>query len=204
VDFTGNGAWSNLNNCSGCNIGGSGNRTLDMSGSNNSTLTINNVTANNVALNQNDYTLGSLTWVNKASTNGDSNFNVRYTFTLNFGDPNLPPDSQQFNLTITQPTNPPGDNVFHLDDALLASLGFTSGGITVSDIHFRLGAGSDGTYNGSTWMNEEGDTSTLLITADIAAAVPEPSTWAMMILGFAGVGFMAYRRRSHGPTFRVA
>jgi hypothetical protein len=28
------------------------------------------------------------------------------------------------------------------------------------------------------------------------SAVPEPSTWAMMILGFAGVGFMAYRRRS--------
>ena len=26
------------------------------------------------------------------------------------------------------------------------------------------------------------------------ATVPEPSTWAMMILGFAGVGFMAYRR----------
>ena len=26
-------------------------------------------------------------------------------------------------------------------------------------------------------------------------AVPEPSTWAMMILGFAGVGFMAYRQR---------
>jgi hypothetical protein len=26
--------------------------------------------------------------------------------------------------------------------------------------------------------------------------VPEPSTWAMMILGFFGVGFMAYRRRS--------
>ena len=28
------------------------------------------------------------------------------------------------------------------------------------------------------------------------AAVPEPSTWAMMILGFAGVGFVAYRRRN--------
>jgi hypothetical protein len=25
-------------------------------------------------------------------------------------------------------------------------------------------------------------------------AVPEPSTWAMMILGLAGIGFMAYRR----------
>jgi PEP-CTERM motif len=28
------------------------------------------------------------------------------------------------------------------------------------------------------------------------SAVPEPSTWAMMILGFAGVGFMAYRRKA--------
>jgi PEP-CTERM motif len=24
---------------------------------------------------------------------------------------------------------------------------------------------------------------------------PEPSTWAMLLLGFAGVGFIAYRRR---------
>jgi hypothetical protein len=30
----------------------------------------------------------------------------------------------------------------------------------------------------------------------VNAAVPEPSTWAMMLLGFAGVGFMAYRRKS--------
>jgi hypothetical protein len=28
----------------------------------------------------------------------------------------------------------------------------------------------------------------------VASAVPEPSTWAMMILGFAGIGFMSYRR----------
>lgn len=32
-------------------------------------------------------------------------------------------------------------------------------------------------------------------TTEILAPVPEPSTWAMMILGFAGVGFMTYRRR---------
>ena len=30
----------------------------------------------------------------------------------------------------------------------------------------------------------------------LAAAAPEPSTWAMMILGFCGVGFMAYRRKN--------
>jgi hypothetical protein len=32
--------------------------------------------------------------------------------------------------------------------------------------------------------------------------VPEPSTWAMMILGFFGVGFMAYRRRGQA-TLRL-
>ena len=35
------------------------------------------------------------------------------------------------------------------------------------------------------------------------AAVPEPATWAMMLLGFAGVGFMAYRRRSGNRAMRL-
>ena len=34
--------------------------------------------------------------------------------------------------------------------------------------------------------------------ASVTPAVPEPSTWAMMILGFAGVGLMAYRRKKQG------
>jgi hypothetical protein len=38
----------------------------------------------------------------------------------------------------------------------------------------------------------------------VASSVPEPSTWAMMILGFFGVGFMAYRRKLSGPAFSVA
>jgi hypothetical protein len=33
-------------------------------------------------------------------------------------------------------------------------------------------------------------------TMTAITAVPEPSTWAMMILGFAGIGFIAYRRKS--------
>jgi PEP-CTERM motif len=35
------------------------------------------------------------------------------------------------------------------------------------------------------------------------STVPEPSTWAMMVLGFFGVGFMAYRRNNNG-AFRIA
>jgi outer membrane lipase/esterase len=39
---------------------------------------------------------------------------------------------------------------------------------------------------------------------DQVTGVPEPSTWAMMILGFCGVGFMAYRRKQNGAALRVA
>jgi hypothetical protein len=35
----------------------------------------------------------------------------------------------------------------------------------------------------------------IALTAAVAAAIPEPSTWAMMILGFCGIGAMTYRRR---------
>jgi hypothetical protein len=37
----------------------------------------------------------------------------------------------------------------------------------------------------------------------IAPGVPEPSTWAMMVLGFMGVGFLAYRRKNTS-AFRFA
>jgi hypothetical protein len=207
VTFTGNGGFSNLQNCGGgspgCSITQSGNL-LDMSGSNNSTLlAVDKSGSFTVPANRNDYTIGEIVWTNNASRNTDQNFNVTYTFALNFTSPSNSGDLQTFSLTITQPTNPPGDNVFNISNATLALLGpFTLAGVTVSDIKFH--EEGDGSYNGTNWSNPEGGISHLYITADFTAAVPEPSTWAMMILGFTGVGFMAYRRRNNGPAFRVA
>jgi hypothetical protein len=52
-----------------------------------------------------------------------------------------------------------------------------------------------------TLVGTNGDADYLTISA--VSAVPEPSTWAMMLLGFAGLGFMAYRRKSK-PTLMAA
>jgi PEP-CTERM motif len=45
-------------------------------------------------------------------------------------------------------------------------------------------------------------TSPFGIEVGVASAVPEAGTWAMMMLGFAGIGLMAYRRR--GPALTAA
>jgi hypothetical protein len=62
------------------------------------------------------------------------------------------------------------------------TLGLSTGGLTYN----LYGVNNSGIGNGTIMVGEA--------TPQAVAAVPEPATWAMMILGFAGVGFMAYRR----------
>jgi hypothetical protein len=63
---------------------------------------------------------------------------------------------------------------------------FTAGGVYDLVVGFNDGTGSD--YDD------------VVVGFKIPSAVPEPSTWAMMILGFFGVGFMAYRRRNQNAA----
>ena len=47
------------------------------------------------------------------------------------------------------------------------------------------------TFEGLGPSDQQGD---LLGTVTVSTAVPEPSTWAMMLLGFVGLGFAGYRK----------
>jgi hypothetical protein len=51
-------------------------------------------------------------------------------------------------------------------------------------------------------MLDSTDSGTLIRGVAFApvAAVPEPSTWAIMLLGFCALGFMTYRRKSAMPA----
>jgi hypothetical protein len=105
------------------------------------------------------------------------------------------------------------------------------GGITVDDNGHAIAlAGSNGNWNGSptgaTWGQLTGSfiadgTSTTIniagvpgfsfmiglddvsVTGPAIGTVPEASTWTMLLLGFAGIGSVAYRRKS-SSAFRVA
>jgi hypothetical protein len=91
---------------------------------------------------------------------------------------------------------------------------FNQGNSIQNDLAFYFGSPSVAGYcavpggSGSYGACEDGFlpfTATTANSLTIAvAAVPEPSTWAMMILGFAGVGFMGYRRKSKPALMSAA
>jgi hypothetical protein len=83
----------------------------------------------------------------------------------------------------------------HFTDSAQYFLLKTGGGVNVAYFYNSSGLALDLTY--TQFPGNVGGRG-LSHTADFAGAVPEPSTWAMMILGFFGVGFMAYRRKSQG------
>jgi hypothetical protein len=103
------------------------------------------------------------------------------------------------------------------DELQLIFAGNTAGPVTGFPIAinqngtYTLGAGvsadlQDSFFqrNGET-LNLSAQTVTVSDSSQVAA-VPEPSTWAMMLSGFAGLGFLSYRRtrRQGGLNFRFA
>jgi uncharacterized membrane protein len=88
ISFTSSGAFSDITNCTGfsggagnaCSIGsgaGGTNNVLDLSGSNNGTLTANNLSFSG-STPLNDVTIGSLTWADRNASGFDPNFGVTY------------------------------------------------------------------------------------------------------------------------------
>jgi hypothetical protein len=75
---------------------------------------------------------------------------------------------------------------------------------------FNLGQPSNGLTNVSlifdeTMSSNQGFGFTYAVaTTSIAGGVPEPSIWALMLIGFAGLGFISYRRTRRAPKALVA
>jgi len=67
------------------------------------------------------------------------------------------------------------------DNDALNSFSFNTTGLSLGLTSFSLGSPNEGHE-------------VTLVSTTFASAIPEASTWAMMILGFLGLGFLAYRR----------
>jgi PEP-CTERM motif len=82
----------------------------------------------------------------------------------------------------------------------------TTSGVGFNDEVASLGFLSSGLYTltflGLPTNHSTSDETAFIDNVSVTAAVPEPSTWAMLILGFLGTGFMAYRRKN--TVLRIA
>jgi hypothetical protein len=121
----------------------------------------------------------------------------------------LVPGSNDVAPGFVPPTSPNPNNGYTYDNT------FDGTSFTGNGVLFAFGVGNYGEFYDapgvflSTYYPDgpanaalfnPGDAGTLVITA----GVPEPSTWAMMILGFVGLGFMAYRKKPSGSALRLA
>jgi hypothetical protein len=90
-----------------------------------------------------------------------------------------------------------------------SSFNIFHGGATPTDMNWFFSTGNFTAISNSTTLTfTETDTSPccnggIALDNVSVTAVPEPATWGMMILGFMGVGFMAYRRKRN-YSFRLA
>jgi hypothetical protein len=122
------------------------------------------------------------------------------------------PQGNIFDLQVvfSSPGGGSGSFVANLTGSISKSIasGRTAGTITVD-----FGAGMPISYDGGSFTltvddlvinapSTSGELTGEISNIVVAAAVPEPSTWAMMLLGFAGIGFMSYRRKNN-VVFRI-
>jgi PEP-CTERM motif len=163
------------------------------------------------------FTVGSLYYFNGTTAQGTTPSSVDLSLTMNFTTPNLGnvPSTFTFNLVSTPNTGTAQQNADYV--YFPSSFSAESFVIGTTTYHVELlGFGNvvgDGFLSSDTTQLhvEEGLNATADLFAEVTSqtptgvgAVPEPSTWAMMILGFCGLGFMACRRKQNGPALRLA
>jgi hypothetical protein len=124
----------------------------------------------------------------------------------------------QTNLTVFAQFTPQLSDTSGIGAAMTAAIYYDGALLSAADLNHDgtnnsgysptpIGTGTFGILAGQTidFILDPNSTFSFDSTLAIATvtAVPEPSTWAMMILGFMGVGFMAYRRKNR-HSFRFA
>jgi len=150
---------------------------------------------------------GSGTWDSFASNTAFSGANKSWSFSFEIDNPTSNPSSSildfhySLNGSLTS-LSATSIQYFSAAQGGMFNLTLSSGDV----ISFFNKLGTPATDIGSSGHLVTGQWAVDLLSSDsqgadingvgVVTAVPEPSTWAMMILGFGALGFFAYRRRT--------
>ena len=139
---------------------------------------------------------------NSVDLNGDSPGTITQTFSV---------DPGTYTVGFYLSGNPDGNPSIKQLDASVQSLsgGTFSYTATINSNHnlnyefhsFDFTTATGGSFNLIFSSDIAGAYGPVIGDVTVSSAVPEPSTWAMMVIGFLGVGFIAYRRKHTGLSF---
>jgi len=160
------------------------------------------------------FKVGTLTYFNGTTGVGTSPDSIDFNLATNFTNPALGLVQTIFSLGLVITPNggvdPDADADFvNLPSTFTPTIFNISGtNYTVKLVGFENVVGDGFLASSGTQLHvREGLTATADLFAEVTSdtsgtigAVPEPSTWAMMLLGFCGVGFVAHRRRRQHLT----
>jgi hypothetical protein len=100
-----------------------------------------------------------------------------------------------FSVTLAILGTDGGDNTIY-------TLGTNNGNVSFGGISLDAGGGWVNLYsNGATYFAQNSATGASYSIDISITSVPEATTWAMMLLGFAGLGFLGYRKGRHPTVF---
>lgn len=128
---------------------------------------------------------GRALWNFEFSVNPGSYLNTYSVLTISG-----PGGSSPYNVQLIPDNEPAGGPLYQNSE----NLGFAFLG---GPINFDPNASGIYTFDLKLFSSENLQLGNVSIQVN---AVPEPSTWAMLILGFAGIGFLAYRRQRHSAA----
>jgi len=151
------------------------------------------------------FKVGTLTYFNGATVQGSEATSVTLSLLLNFTTPSLGAVSNSFSLNLVSTPNTGTDeqqaDYVYFPSSFGSSTFDIAGTVyTVKLVDFENITGNGFLDSNSTQLHvlEQGTASADLF-AEVTSrvpTVPEPSTWAMMMIGFAGLGWFAYRRKT--------
>jgi hypothetical protein len=121
-------------------------------------------------------------------------------------------------MTLLSPDSSFNDNLLYTTQPYLDGIGlgfvaegfqwavFSSGGVVVDSWCNNANSGLDHQCNDATENPPDpgGSVTEFSVSPLVTPSVPEPSTWALMLLGFAGLGFAGYRKVRKSRAVSIA
>lgn len=176
-----------------------GNGSTYGTGPNNLTFTGANFSAN---FGQ-DFKLGTLSYFNGTVAGNSTLGNIDLSSRLNFVQPGIPVVSSDFTLRLNSTTNTSDPvasadfvNFTNTSSSALFEINGVSYTVRISGFRNVVGDGFLQSSATSFHVMEGRNASAELFGSVVAAPVPEPETYAMMLAGLAALGFVARRKKA--------